>query len=374
MPQTALRAAAPSAVSLRAMSAPALRILAGPTALESLRRNGFDRDAFKVMAGASGGAKWLVLGGLDRALARHFVAGRREKLFLLGSSIGAWRSCCHAQADPLAAFARFEAAYLAQRYSVRPSATEVSRVTAGILEALLGEGGVDEILSHPLLRLNLTAVRARHLAAVEARRVQQVVLGGAALANLLSPRTLRLLFTRVLFHDPRDRPPFMDARLLPAEAVALTAANLMPAVMATGAVPLVLRGVAEIPGAPPGLYRDGGIVDYHFDCEMSGGDGLVLYPHFYPHLVPGWFDKLLPKRRASAAALDRTVILCPSAEFVAALPGGKIPDRKDFWSFDDAERLRRWRIAIAESHRLGDEFAALLETDTLPARVESLSG
>jgi len=356
------------------MPDPALRILAGPTALRSLREHGFDRDAFTVMAGASGGAKWLVLGGLDRALASHFIAPRREKLFLLGSSIGAWRSCCHAQADPLAAFERFEAAYLEQRFSVRPSAAEVSRVTRGILDALLGARGVEEILSHPLLRLNLTVVRARHVAAVETPWVQKLTLGLAGAGNLVSPRTLRWFFDRVLFHDPRDRAPFMDPALLPAEAVALTQENLALAVMATGAVPLVLAGVPSIPGARPGRYRDGGIVDYHFDCPMAGDEGLVLYPHFYPHLVPGWFDKLLPWRRASRRAVDRTVILCPSEAFVARLPGAKIPDRKDFWSFDDQQRLRRWRTAIAESRRLGDEFAELVETGTVPARVEPLPG
>lgn len=354
------------------MSVPALRILAGPTALQSLRANGFDREAFTVMAGASGGAKWLVLGGLDRALASHFVAPRREKLFLLGSSIGAWRSCCHAQADPLAAFERFEAAYLGQRYNVRPSAAEVSRVTRGILDVLLGERGVEEILSHPLLRLNLTVVRARHLAANETPWVQKLTLALAGLGNLASPRALEWFFERVLFHDPRDRAPFMNPALLPAGHVALSRDNLPLAVMATGAVPLVLAGVPSIPGAPPGLYRDGGVVDYHFDCPMAGDTGLVLYPHFYPHLVPGWFDKLLPWRRASAQAIDRTVILCPSAEFVAALPGGKIPDRKDFWSFDDTERLRRWRVAIAESRRLGDEFVELVERGSLAARAEPL--
>lgn len=323
------------------------------------------------MAGASGGAKWLVLGGLDRALATHFIARRREKLFLLGSSIGAWRSCCHAQHDPLAAFERFERAYLAQRYSSKPSAAEVSRGTQGILDALLGAHGTTEILSHPLLRLNVVAVRAKHLAAVETSWVQQLGLGLAALGNLVSRRTLGLFFERFLFHDPRDKAPFMDDRLLSSQPVALTADNLAPAVMASGAVPLVLQGVPSIPGAPPGVFRDGGIVDYHFDCPLSGDDGLVLYPHFYPYLVPGWFDKQLPWRRAGLRALDRTVILCPSEAFVAALPGGKIPDRKDFWAFDDEERLRRWRIAIAAARQLGEEFAALVENDGLPARAEA---
>lgn len=354
------------------MTAPALRILAGRTALKNLRERGFDRDAFTVMAGASGSAKWLVLGGLDRALARHVIADRREKLFLVGSSIGAWRACCHAQADPLAAFDRFEQAYLEQSYSARPSAAEVSRVTIGILAEVLGAQGAREILAHSRLRLNLAAVRARHLAAVEQPWVQKAVLGVAALSNAVSRASLRMFFQRTLFHDPRDRPPFMAADVLPAEAVALTTENLAPAVLATGAVPLVLEGVAGIPGAPAGRYRDGGIVDYHFDCDLSGGDGLVLYPHFYPHLVPGWFDKMLPWRRAHGDALDRTVILCPSAEFVAGLPGGKIPDRKDFWDFDETERTSRWRKAIAASRRLGEEFADLVETGKLPSRVEAL--
>ena len=356
------------------MHEPALRILAGPTALRSLREDGFDRDAFTVMAGASGGAKWLVLGGLDRALATHFVAGRRTRLFLLGSSIGAWRSCCHAQADPLGAFDRFERAYLEQHFSGRPAAAEVSRVTAGILAALLGERGVADILSHPLLRLNLIAVRAKHLAAIETPWVQKLARGADALGNLVSRRTLGLLFERVLFHDPRDRAPFRDMKLLPARPVALTRENLAPAVMATGAVPVVLSGVPSIAGAPPGLYRDGGIVDDHFAVPLSGDEGMVLYPHFYPYLVPGWFDKRLPWRRAGPRAMERTVILCPSEAFVAGLPGGKIPDRRDFLAFDDDERLRRWRITIDQARRLGEEFAALVETGALAERVEPFPG
>jgi len=356
------------------MAAHALRILAGPTALESLQTHGFDPDAFSVMAGASGSAKWFAIGGLDRALATHFVARRHSPLFVIGSSIGAWRACCHAMPDPLAALDRLEEAYLAQTYDARPSAVQVSETSRGILEHVLGPDGASQALRHPAIRLNVVVARARHLAAVETHWVQQLGLAVAALGNLVSRKTLGLTFERVIFHDPRGRAPFLDPDILPAETVPLTRHNLAPAVLASGSVPLVLEGVREIPGAPSGTYRDGGIIDYHFDSPLSGEDGLVLYPHFYPYLVPGWFDKLLPWRRAGHRSLDRTVLLCPSESFVAGLPGGRIPDRKDFQEFDADERLRRWRIAIAAARRLGEEFAELVDTETLPGRVEPFPG
>ena len=81
----------------------ALKISAGPAALAEIRANGFMADAFSVMAGASGGPKWLVLSQLDRVIAPWLLPSREAPVFLLGSSIGAWRFTCYAQSDPLAA-------------------------------------------------------------------------------------------------------------------------------------------------------------------------------------------------------------------------------------------------------------------------------
>ncbi|MFN9195084.1 MAG: phospholipase, partial [Pseudomonadota bacterium] len=59
------------------------------------------------------------------------------------------------------------------------------------------------------------------------------------------------------------------------------------------------------------------------------------------------------------AALDNLVVLAPAPEWVAGLPGGKLPDRSDFRRFgdDEARRMAVWRRALAESRRLADEFA-----------------
>ncbi|HEX2719108.1 MAG TPA: patatin-like phospholipase family protein, partial [Gemmatimonadaceae bacterium] len=102
--------------------------------------------------------------------------------------------------------------------------------------------------------------------------------------------------------------------------------------------------------------------DYHLDLDFGAGEGLILYPHFYSHVVPGWFDKSLKWRRARPANFSRALLVAPSDEFVAKLPGGKIPDRRDFYSFPHAERKRRWQAALDASSALGDELRELVTT------------
>jgi hypothetical protein len=271
--------------------------------------------------------------------------------------------------DPLAALERFESAYLGQRYSARPSAGEVSEVSGGILGQLLGGDGAAQIVSHPARRLAVMAARSRHLAARETRWIQGTGLAAAALANIASRRALGAFYARALFCDERD---FDRYAVFGRHRHVLSAANLAEAVLASGSIPMVLEGVRDIPGAPRGVYRDGGVTDYHFDLEFAPSDGLVLYPHFYPRLTPGWFDKRLSWRRVSAQRLATTVILCPSDAFVAGLPGGRIPDREDFVRLTEEERVRCWRRVVGEARRLGDEFLELMADGDPGSRLERL--
>ena len=75
---------------------------------DTIRRHGFDISSVGTIAGASGGAKWLVLSQLDRAILGSVVPKLSGPVHLIGSSIGSWRFACYAQADPLAAIERFE--------------------------------------------------------------------------------------------------------------------------------------------------------------------------------------------------------------------------------------------------------------------------
>ncbi len=339
--------------------ADALRLYAGPTARAHIREKGLAPQDIDVVVGASGGPKWLALAGLDRVIFSEFARRDRERpLHLLGSSIGSWRMACLAQRDPVAAIERFEHAYLGQRYSKRPPPIEVARVSRALLRELLGASGSDEILGNDTRRLHVVTARCHGLVGSESRTLEGLGLALAAAGNLISRRTLGWHAQRVIFSSGDDEGLFAGLHDQPTRSAALTRDNLTDVLMASGSIPLVFPGV-HIAGAPAGVYRDGGLIDYHPDLDLRP-EGLILFPHFYAHITPGWFDKSLAWRRSSAHHVDRTVLVAPSAEWVAGLPGGKIPDRKDFFTMDDVERTAAWKQVLAAGRRLGEEFAELM--------------
>src|SRR5574338_141933 len=104
----------------------ALTLRAGRHAYDLIRERGLRAEDVDVIPAASGGAKWLVLAGLDRYLFGEFLrAPRTRPMHLIGSSIGSWRMACLAQDDPVAALGRGHRAYIyEQRYTPRPSVAE----------------------------------------------------------------------------------------------------------------------------------------------------------------------------------------------------------------------------------------------------------
>ncbi len=308
--------------------------------------------------------------GLDQYLFGEFLQTPRDRpLHLIGSSIGSWRMACLAQRDPLAALARGHHAYIyEQRYSRKPAPDEVTRVLTRALDLLLGERGVDEILTHPWARLHIITAAARGLLASRHRLPLTTGLLLTVAGNLVGRHRLSRRLERVIFDAAGDESPFRSLADLPTSHERLTRDNLRAALLASGSIPLLMEGV-RIPTDPHRLYWDGGILDYHPDLDFGQGDGLVLYPHFYEHVIPGWFDKSLPWRRASGENFRRALLIAPSAAFVRSLPGGKIPDRQDFYDFPNEERMSRWQRVLDASRALGDELRELVLTGRLVDRV-----
>ncbi len=352
-----------------------LSLFAGRDALARIRADGLSPASVQVVAGAAGGPKWLVLYHLDRFILPTWMQGRQAPLFLVGSSIGAWRFAALSCDDP-GALDRFLDAYTQQRYHGRPTAQEVSRESARILDRFLQDSQVEAILAHPFLRLNILAVRSKWPASSESPPLLGLGLACASIGNLFSRKALGLFFERALFFHPGRRPPFFETGGFPVQTIPLAKTNLKRALLASGSIPLVMEGVREIPGARSGMYRDGGLIDYHMDIPYQGNEdgGLVLYPHYTDRIIPGWLDKRLTWRKPRCENMRNVLLVCPSKEFVETLPNGKIPDRNDFRTFQgrDRERFAYWKTVVETSRILAEEFHEVVQSGRIRHLVQPL--
>tara|TARA_B100000446_G_scaffold130719_1_gene122644 strand:- start:3723 stop:4805 length:1083 start_codon:yes stop_codon:yes gene_type:complete len=352
---------------------PALTIRAGRRALQRLQQKPLGPEDVHVIPGAAGGPKALGISGLDKAIFGDWLPQAPQERALIGSSIGSWRFAAIASSDdPKAQLARLAELYTSQRFAKGVSAAEISRKSILFLEELLG-GREDFLLSHPWYRLSIVVVRSLGLLQHDTRGRLSLGLMRAISANMVSRRHLGRFMERGIVHDARSRAPVSSLVDFPSHEVPLSRDNLLPALLASASIPLVMSGVRNIPGAPEGVYRDGGLLDYHLDLPYQQ-PGIILYPHFTDRVVPGWFDKTLPWRRGDASRLQDVVLVSPSPDYLATLPDRKLPDRKDFEKYvgDDAGRERAWRRAISESDRLGDEFLELVENGRLLDRIQPL--
>ncbi|MBY5937502.1 patatin-like phospholipase family protein [Marinobacter nauticus] len=352
---------------------PALTIRAGRRALQRLQQKPLGPEDVHVIPGAAGGPKALGISGLDKAIFGDWLPQAPQERALIGSSIGSWRFAAIASSDdPKAQLARLAKLYTSQRFAKGVSAAEISRKSILFLEELLGSRE-DFLLSHPWYRLSIVVVRSLGLLQHDTRGRLSLGLMRAISANMVSRRHLGRFMERGIVHDARSRAPVSTLVDFPSHEVPLSRDNLLPALLASASIPLVMSGVRNIPGAPEGVYRDGGLLDYHLDLPYQQ-PGIILYPHFTDRVVPGWFDKTLPWRRGDASRLQDVVLVSPSPDYLATLPDRKLPDRKDFEKYvgDDAGRERAWRRAIAESDRLGDEFLELVESGRLLDRIQPL--
>lgn len=347
-----------------------LEVRAGQQAFEHIRERGLQQRDVQLLMGASGGPKWFILQRLDKFLFGEFFADREQPLDLLGTSAGAWRFASLGQSDPVAASELFANLYSRQTYSAKPDVEEITNEAKKLLHTYIPDAALPHILEQDKFRHHFIAVRCKGLAARDSK-LQALGLLGSALGNSLSRKWLARRFERVIFHHPKSPLRFSQHwQEFKTQHVPLQASSFKPALLATGSIPMVLAGVRDIPGAPPGVYRDGGITDYHFDVNLNSVGGLVLYPHFHRDITPGWFDKRLPWRRTKPNHWPNVVLLTPTPEFIASLPFGKIPDRKDFVTLSASERIRYWQTAIESGQKMADQFHEWLQSGAIRDKVK----
>ncbi|MFT5162502.1 MAG: hypothetical protein ACI9FJ_001078 [Alteromonadaceae bacterium] len=340
-----------------------LEIYAGDTALKTIQQTGFSPDLFTSFLGASGGPKWFTLLGLDKYMFGEFFKGRAQPLNIIGSSAGAFRAACFTQQDPVRAISQLAKDYSETIYSDRAKPEEITQKARALLERLFSDNAIDEIINNKVFKAHFIVAKSNGLVARENKVLQGLGLVKSVVSNRISRSLLKHQYERFIFQTPDSQLNLVDPDNIPTQAITLTAENINDALLASGSIPLVMQGITNIAGCPPGMYRDGGIIDYHFDLQIKN-PGLTLYPHFSSSLKAGWFDKQL-SRNVRLKNYHNTVLICPSAQFVAGLPYNKIPDRTDFTAMKPAQRIRYWQQVFADSEQLAAEFAEFYQTQNI---------
>ena len=349
-----------------------LEIYAGKKARETIMKNGFSPELFSYFLGASGGPKWFSLAGLDRVLFPEWFANVDHQIHVIGSSAGAFRAICAVQEDPLAAINRLATSYSTTTYSEKPTPREITAKAENLLLEMVNDIGKQEVLTNSRFKAHLIVAKCLGATRFESKFRQLSGLAVSAVANAVSRKNLSRLYTRYVFSTPNTDFVINDPYHIPTKYHDLTQGNIHNALLASGSIPIVIEGIPQIEGAPEGMYRDGGIVDYHFDLSFGPDEGLVLYPHFYEKPIPGWFDKGLKGRVPHQSSYDNVVMLVPSSSFVANLPYSKIPDRKDFEVLDADTRIKYWQTVLQETDRLGEYFMRAVSDGTLVDAIKPL--
>lgn len=169
-----------------------------------------------------------------------------------------------------------------------------------MLQQLIDDN-MENLINHPWMQLVIVVVKSRHIFASDHVIPLGLALAGVFGSNMLSRRANRLFMQRgFAYAHPQHNPlPLNDNQEFFTHHLLLNADNAMHLLMASAAIPAVMSAVTDIPLAPKGSYRDGGLLDYHLDLPYQP-KGLLLYPHFTDRIIPGWFDKSLSWRKAKA--------------------------------------------------------------------------
>ncbi len=352
-----------------------LRVKAGKKAYGIIKDGGFSFDLVSAYFGAAVGPRWLVASGFDQTLLSEKLLGSKKPVQLTGSSAGAWRFAAWLQPQALESYRNFLDAYVTVDFTRNDTPATILKKFSHIINAYIEDDALSFALANKRYRLSVITARAKGPVASENGFLQKTGLAAGYIMNLFSRSNLYRFAERVVFFSGSKPPPFCFRPQFRGRYVRLSEANFKFAVMASGAIPLVVAGVKNIFGAPRGVYRDGGLIDYHLSHQFAENENdLVLFFHHEERIIPGWLDKKLKKRRPADETLENTVMIFPSQKFIDKLPDGKVPDRDDFMRYVDRgpQRIANWKKAVDLCAGLGEDFCALVQGGRIKDIVEKM--
>ncbi len=352
-----------------------LIIRAGRHILGMIRDGGFDWRRIGVYYGSACGPRWLVNSGFDLTLLEKGCLGQGRSVLLVGASSGAWRLAAWTQPEPAESYRTLREAYIEAVYRRGETPLSIRQALSGIIDRYLEQDALPFAIANRTYRLAVITARARHLAASERSWLQKAGLALCFAGNFLHQQAIHRFFERVVFYTGPKPPGFCLQDSFQGRFLPFSPYNFKPAVLASGAIPLAVAGVRDIFGAPRGVYRDGGLVDYHINQRYTNSaNDITLFFHHQEHSRPTWMDKNVQSRHTPHEFLGNVLMLHPSPSFVAGLPDGKIPDRTDLVTYADDQRTRikNWRRAVEQSAHLGESFLELVESGQIRHAVQPL--
>lgn len=353
-----------------------IRIKAGKKAYNLIKDGGFSFDSVTTYVGPAVGPRWLVASGFDLTLIESRKLGSKAKPVLLtGASAGAWRFAAWVQPEPEKSYTQLLKAYIRLPFKKTHTPETLHDALVRVINAYVKDDAIPFALANDHYRLAFTTARARNLTASEIAWIQWLGLSFAYLFNRMSGANLPLFFERVVFYNGPRPPQFCFKEDFRGKAVPLNPINFKYALLASGAIPMIISGIRDIYGAPTGIYRDGGIVDYHLNHNYAGRDeDVTLFFHHQERVIPGWLDRNLVKRRPRPGVLDSVLLIHPSEELIQTFPDGKVPDRDDFGAFvdDPKTRIRNWEDVVERCAPLGEIFIEAVESKKIRDIVEKI--
>lgn len=351
--------------------APALNLRAGHLARQLIEKEGLQASFVDIIPGAAGGPKGIGIQGLDQAIFGDFLPQAPQRRTLIGSSIGSWRFASILAWGAQEGTKRLADLYTHLYFHKKMSRSDVGHVCRDMLIELI-QGKEQQLIEHPDYHLAIISIKAQHIFQSDHSLPLLASVAGIIGSNAWGRKHNRLFMQRVI-SQPASAQQFKIEDDFFTHYHALNEKNITPWLMASASIPGLMSAIRDIPDAPKGSYRDGGLIDYHLDLPFKS-QGIVLYPHFSDTITPGWFDKMLKKRKANPENQARTLLLSPSKEYLQSLPLGRLPDRKDFSlkGLDQKQRIQMWNQCVAESQRLGDEFLELVEKQNFPQFINAL--
>ena len=351
---------------------PSLNIRAGAVARQLIADEGLQAAQVDIIPGAAGGPKGIGIQGLDQAIFGEFLPQAPQRRTLIGASIGSWRFASIVALGAKQGTEKLAKLYTELSFDKKMSRTDVSQVCRAMLDELL-EGKAEQLVTHPDYHLTVISAKAQHLFQSDKNLPLLASVAAIVGSNAVARKHCQHFMQRMIIQPTHAQQLHFKQDDFQTHYQALTADNVTAWLMASASIPGVMNAVRDIPHAPAGSYRDGGLIDYHLDLPYES-KGIVLYPHFSDQIIPGWFDKMWKSRQANPENQTRTLLISPSAGYLKSLPLGRLPDRKDFTlkGMDQKKRIQLWQQCIDESQRLGDEFLEMLEKQNFSEHLQAL--